>query len=143
MISKRGNKFRPEQSGFSIIELMIVLVIIGLLAAIGVPIYTNNMNKVKMSEANVSLATIRDRLRVYYAENEGYGYPIAPTEETVFDAWWVNIREGELQGSYFDQEDYTYSGDGETYLLKCDPNGILDSPRTLDQNGNFAGGIDN
>lgn len=143
MTVERENRVRLEQSGFSLVELMIVLVVIALLTSIGVPIYTSNMKKVRMSEADVSLATIRDRLRVFYAENEGDGYPVAADEVTVFDAWWSNIKDGELQGNYFGQEDYTYTGDGSTYLIKCDANGILDSPRTLDQNGNFAGGLDN
>ncbi|NOZ08019.1 MAG: prepilin-type N-terminal cleavage/methylation domain-containing protein [FCB group bacterium] len=143
MIQERERELRPEQSGFSIVELMIVLVIIALLTSIGVPIYTSNMKKVRMSEANVSLASIRDRLRVFYVENEGDGYPVSETETTVFDAWWSKVKDGELQGSYFDQEDYTYTGDGSTYLIKCDANGVLDSPRTLDQDGNFAGGLDN
>ncbi|MCF7798007.1 MAG: prepilin-type N-terminal cleavage/methylation domain-containing protein, partial [Candidatus Marinimicrobia bacterium] len=59
---------KENQKGFSLVELMIVLVIIGILAAVGVPIYTSNVQKAKMSEADAALGTIRTALRVYYAE---------------------------------------------------------------------------
>jgi type IV pilus assembly protein PilE len=142
MAMREDRKNRLEQSGFSIIELMIVMVIISFLASLGVPIYTGNMKKVKMVEANASLAFIRDRLRVYYVENEGDGYPVEAAPVTIFDADWSGFNDGELQGRYFDEEDYTYTGDGVRYTISCDDNGILDSPRTLDQDGDFAGGVE-
>ncbi|MBT7093621.1 MAG: prepilin-type N-terminal cleavage/methylation domain-containing protein, partial [Bacteroidetes bacterium] len=58
-----------RNSGFSLVELMIVIVIIGVLAAVAVPIYSNNVMKAKMSEADAALGSIRTQLRVYYGEN--------------------------------------------------------------------------
>ena len=61
--------------GFSLVELMIVIVIIGVLAGAAVPIYQHNLEVAKRSEAVAAIGTIRKQLRLHYAL-EG-SYPIA------------------------------------------------------------------
>jgi len=130
-----------KNSGFSLVELMIVIVIIGVLAAVAVPIYNNNVMKAKMSEADAALGSIRTQLRVYYGENGTY-----PTEASAVDVVgqdWNDINVGELNGKYFGDSSFTYvSADGVSYTITCAANGILESPRTLDQAGNLGGGIE-
>lgn len=128
-----------SNGGFSLVELMIVIVIIGVLAAVAVPIYNNNVRKAKMSEADAALGSIRTQLRVYYGENGSY--PVAASAVYVFEADWADVRSGELTGAYFTDSSYTYTGDGTDYSISCAAGGILDSPRTLDQDGAFGGGI--
>jgi len=130
---------RSNNSGFSLVELMIVIVIIGVLAAVAVPIYNNNVRKAKMSEADAALGSIRTQLRVYYGENGSY--PVA-SDQYVITADWADVRTGELTGTYFTDSSYTYtSTDGSDYTITCAAGSILDSDRTLDQDGAFAGGI--
>ena len=129
---------RQNQKGFSLVELMIVLVIIGILAAVGVPIYSANVTKAKMSEADASLGSIRTSLRVYYAENGAY-----PTLTSIrADSAGIGIKTAELTGKYFSAGNYTITSAPTTYTVSCAANGILDSDRTLDQAGTFAGGVD-
>jgi prepilin-type N-terminal cleavage/methylation domain-containing protein len=133
---------RIGQSGFSLVELLIVIVIVGILASVGVPLYRNNLKKVKLTEADSALASIRDHLTVYRGESETLHYPVAVDGEPVLGADWNVINDGELNGKYFAQEHYSYvSQDGESFQLICEPNGILDSQRILDQNGDFSGGL--
>ena len=132
-------KFRSN-GGFSLVELMIVIVIIGVLAAVAVPIYNNNVRKAKMSEADAALGSIRTQLRVYYGENGSY--PVVAVAAAVVGGAWNDIKAGELTGAYFTDANYTYvSADGVSYTITCAANGILDSDRTLNQDGTFAGGI--
>jgi type IV pilus assembly protein PilA len=130
-----------KNSGFSLVELMIVIVIIGVLAAVAVPIYNNNVMKAKMSEADAALGSIRTQLRVYYGENGTY-----PTEATAVDvvgASWNDINTNELDGKYFSDSSYTYvSADGASYTITCKAGSILESDRTLNQAGTLAGGIE-
>lgn len=134
---------RKKQAGFSLVELMIVLVIIGILAAVGVPIYTSNMNKARQAEADATLGTIRTDLRVYYAENNNT-YPDNTYDGAIVGATWNNINTGELTGKYFTDASYTYAGaaDGSTFTVTCAAGNWLDADRTLNQDGVFAGGMD-
>ncbi|MBC8400356.1 MAG: prepilin-type N-terminal cleavage/methylation domain-containing protein [Candidatus Marinimicrobia bacterium] len=131
------NKFRNTKGGFSLIELMIVIVIIGILAAVGVPIYTGNVKKAKQSECDATLGTIRTQLRVEYAENDIY--PVANSAVTAVAA--LDFVAADLTGKYFTAANYTYvSTDSVTFTLTCANNGVIDADRTLDQAGTFAGG---
>lgn len=66
MMIKKDNK------GFTLIELMIVVAIIGILAAIAIPNFRNYQLKAKSSEAKVNLGAISTSEMAYYAENDEY-----------------------------------------------------------------------
>ncbi|MGI6540146.1 MAG: type IV pilin protein [Bacillota bacterium] len=66
---------KRDQRGFTLMELMIVIVIIGVLAAIGVPAYKNYVTKAKTAACESNRRTIATALGMYYAE-EGE-YPIS------------------------------------------------------------------
>ena len=130
-----------RNSGFSLVELMIVIVIIGVLAAVAVPIYSNNVMKAKMSEADAALGSIRTQLRVYYGE-EG-SYPVSTSSSLVVDdaTTWNDINDTELNGKYFGDSNYYYiSALGTDYTITCTAGGILESARTLNQAGVLDGG---
>jgi len=63
---------RRRQAGFSIVELMIVVAIIGLLAGIGVPSYRDYVNKAKRTEGKAALTAAAARMERYYTQNNCY-----------------------------------------------------------------------
>lgn len=65
-------RIRSNQKGFTLIELMIVVAIIGILAAIAIPNYLTYQLKAKTAEAKTNLGGIRTGEEAYLAENDVY-----------------------------------------------------------------------
>jgi type IV pilus assembly protein PilA len=62
------NKLHNRRGGFTLIELMIVVAIIGILAAIAIPNFLRFQLKAKSSEAKTNIAAIRTAEESYFAE---------------------------------------------------------------------------
>ena len=68
MLSRLRNR-----KGFTLIELMIVVAIIGILAAIAIPNFLKFQAKSKQSEAKTNLKAIFTAETAYFGENNSYG----------------------------------------------------------------------
>ena len=134
-------KFFRNEKGFTLVELMITIVIVGILAAVAVPIYTANIKKAKMSECDAALGTIRTALRVYYATNDPS--PKYPTWDGLVtaDSAGLDIDAADLAGKYFASTHYTMVSTDSTYIVSCTNSDILTTPRTINELGAFGGGL--
>src|SRR2546426_158004 len=67
-----------SKRGFTLIELMIVVAIIGILAAIAIPQFANMVSKSQEGATKGNLGTVRSALSIYYGDTEGL-YPVDTT----------------------------------------------------------------
>ena len=97
------------KKAFTLVELMVVILIVGILAAVAIPLMQGRIDKAKWSEGNASAGTIRTAIRAYAAETSvataqglvGNTLDDATTQAALgFDA-------SDLTGTYFVPSDYT------------------------------------
>jgi len=60
------------KKGFTLIELMIVVAIIGILAAIAIPQFAQLVAKSQEGATKGNLGTLRSSLSIYYGDLEGF-----------------------------------------------------------------------
>lgn len=66
-------KLTKRQDGFSLVELMIVVAVLAILAAIAIPSYLGIQKRAARSEAKSNLQALSLALEGYMAENNDYG----------------------------------------------------------------------
>ncbi|MBM3886825.1 prepilin-type N-terminal cleavage/methylation domain-containing protein [Candidatus Dependentiae bacterium] len=91
-----------HKSGFTLMELMVVVAIIFFLAAISVPQYFKYVMRVKQAEVAVNLASLHTAMQAYYAEHGRYPQALSGPDS----AEWTpaGYRGGGKQESFL----YTY-----------------------------------
>ncbi|OAM52123.1 hypothetical protein A7981_01135 [Methylovorus sp. MM2] len=103
--------------GFSLIELMIVVVIVVILSAIAIPSYSNYVIRAKVTEATSELATKRVQMEQYYQDNRQY----AQTATACADSQSANFS-------------FTCVADANTYTITATgKNAISGFTYTIDQ----------
>ncbi|MCP5204625.1 MAG: pilin [Pseudomonadales bacterium] len=141
---------QKKQQGFTLIELMIVIAIVGILAAIALPAYQDYTVRAKMSEALANLAEAKTSIAEYYAAN-GYmptnattaGFNSNPNTEIVASVKYtstsgepiiaaqINFEQipGASADAYFALSGYTDSGRVLRWVCKPgDTSGANDMP---------------
>lgn len=67
-----GSNIDLSRAGFTLIEVMIVVVILGVMAGLAVPVYTSTMEQSRGNEAQVDLNTIYLAEKIYKGNNGSY-----------------------------------------------------------------------
>lgn len=105
-----------RSQGFTMVELMVVVLIVGILAAVAVPLMSGRIDASKWSEAKAAMGTIASALRSYAAEKGNFAS--APTLAE------VGISNNELDGTYFSHQAYAITSASATsgqvsFVITC------------------------
>jgi len=127
---------RRTSQGFTLIEVMITVAIIGILAAVAYPSYTDYVRKSQIQEAFSNLSTYRAKLEQYYQDNRAFA--ASATATTCGGAAATTLTAAELGGEI---EFFTYtctpsdSGQGYTITATGSAGAAAGNTYTLDHTG--------
>ena len=130
-----------KKKGFTIVELMVVVLVIGILAAVAIPMMQGRISTAKWSEGKAMMGAIAEALRAHVSE-KGSHFSTVPTLDQ------LGFADDDLNGSYFTGGE---SGDGafswiinnnnplDFLVTATAPTGVGGSSQmTLDQAGKFT-----
>jgi len=143
------------QKGFTLIELMIVVAIIGILAAIAYPSYQRYSTQARRSDAQIALTRLANDMEKFYSDCNRYPTSLTATRDCTVNFGLARSNALSLEQHYL--LSIALNASATTYTLTADPNGAgttgqqnndgkfrLDSAGTKQWdklNNNFASGV--
>jgi prepilin-type N-terminal cleavage/methylation domain-containing protein len=94
-----------SRKGFTLVELMVVILIVAILAAVAIPIMRGRIDAAKWSEGKAMMGTIATALRAYCAECDNDIPDLTVLTGPKFDQY-LGFRDGDLDGTYFDKTNF-------------------------------------
>ncbi|KKM20589.1 hypothetical protein LCGC14_1643930, partial [marine sediment metagenome] len=95
--------------GFTLIELMVVILIVAILAAVAIPIMRGKIDAAKWSEGKAIMGSIASAMRAHAAES-GLDVDYDALDANLEDGPELGFRTGDLDGTYFRAADFSISG---------------------------------
>ncbi len=105
-----ANRKPGKRTAFSLLELMVVILIISILAAVGIAILRGRVDSAKWSEANTTAGTIRRSVSAFVARSDVETARAELAGRSLDDAAvqeHLGFMGSDLAGTYFTPGDYT------------------------------------
>jgi len=88
-----------KRKGFTLIEVLIVVIILGILATIAIPQFSQMVKRARLAEAWTNLAAIRTAQSVYHLENSAYAATVAALTDLVIQNNGTNFTYAIVAGA--------------------------------------------
>jgi prepilin-type N-terminal cleavage/methylation domain-containing protein len=135
-----------SRKGFTLIELMVVILIVGILAAVAIPLMRGRIDSAKWSEGKSIMGTIATAIRAYAAEKGSAG---TYGDQTQLTMTMLGFASTDFTGTYFNAGCFTwttaYDDTGDppltfTVTATPDSNSGIQTPSSidLDEQGNWT-----
>jgi type IV pilus assembly protein PilE len=109
-----------KQQGFSLIELMIAVVIVGIISAVAIPNYRDYVTRSRIPEATAGLGDIRVRMEQFFQDRRTY-----PTAGCVVAPTVPSATELKLQVPLGESYDFTCAATATTYTVTATGKGSM------------------
>lgn len=105
-------RHRQKRRGFTLVELMVVIVILGIIGTIAFVFVLDNPDKAKWEKARTEMGEIHKALSTYALSNDGR-YPDSLEEIG------KSFPGGKVPSDPFTKDMYSYESTGDTFRLVC------------------------
>ena len=123
------NKKR-ERRGFTLIQLMVVILIVGILVAVAIPIlFRGRIEQAKWSEGAATAGAVKTAVRAYYANDPIAVAALAGSLVSAVEAT-LGFQAGDLTGRYFTSAQFTITSidaQGNAVITVSNPEGLTGS----------------
>jgi general secretion pathway protein G len=116
---------RTRQAGFTLIEILVVVMILGLLISLAAPRIIGRTDEARVTKARADIRAVESALQMYRLDSSAY-----PTTEQGLTALVEQPTTGRIpkrwrDGGYLERvpldawdNDFLYASDGSTYVLR-------------------------
>lgn len=131
MVEKLRKRMASEESGFTLVELLVVMLILGLLAAIAIPSFFNQRDKARDADAKSAARTAQTAMETFATDNngvytgakaDGTAGSLQTIEETLTDAT-ISLPVAATDDGYTVR---ATSETGNTFDIRRNPGGTTD-----------------
>lgn len=131
---KRIQKMLKNKKGFTLVELIVVIAILGILATIAIPKYSGMRNKAEQVADEQAIVAMNKSIKLYAVEKDNDGPTDATTLKEALKLAYDDIPDVKASGKafYYDESAYQVkllednaTNDGDSGLIKI-PTDFLD-----------------
>lgn len=113
-----------SRKGFTLVELMVVILIVAILAAVAIPILRGRIDAAKWSEGRAMMGSIATAIRAWCAE-KGPDYDDTTTPVYPITLADLGFATNDLTGNYFADADFSFGvtacGPPPEFTVTCTP----------------------
>jgi len=100
-----------KQRGLTLVELMVVVAVLSIIAAVAYPLYTSQMQKIRRADAKTALAAVALAQERYYTANGGYAATLSSLQLS------SELSGGKSEKGYYNINRLTVTNSGQSYTV--------------------------